>query len=927
MKIKKLFLSLLFTNILYFNIFSAWVDVDGIGKDAINIYPSVDTDYVPDMVLDNNNYAHVVWFTETGAGNTDIFYLKWNGSSWVDADGAGQEAINISNSPAASKYPVIQIDSYGNPHIVWQEGNDIYYLKWNGTSWVDIDGSGQESINVSNTPDIPSRHPSFILDSTNKPHIAWHEGYEEESPLAQIMYATWNGNKWVGADGGNIVPIYNSPYASLWASIAIDSFNRPHIVWSDGDENNREIYYLKWNGSSWVDADGAGQEAINISNTHGYSSWPDIELDSFDNPYIVFEDASERNLEIYFQKWNGTSWVDVDGIGLESRNITNSFANSAVPTVKIDNSGTPHIIWHEGNVETCEIYCLKWNGAAWVDEDGSGKDEMIIFKDFENSEWATMVLDSYGYPHIVWSNGKVLQNHDIFYLKWLPGGISDTPTITPTFTIDLTYAMTPVITPTPQNPCWVDADGAGQEAKIISPGKNPVLMLDSFGKPCISWEEENSIYFLRWNGFYWVDADGAGQEAKKISYSIFNSKYPSLYLDSGDIPGIAWAGGLWVGWQNIYYLRWNGFYWSDIDGDGVESMSVNAPTGGYPQDVNLIYDSFNNPHIVWSDYPENLTWTTKDIFYIKWNGNTWVDVDGSFYESVTLGVNTDGNQIQPNFVLDNLGRPYVVWVMINGGYTALRFLKWNGSSWVDADGAGQESISLPLSYNGYGPSLALDSDGNPHISFYSETGIYYLRWIGNQWVDADGFGIESAKIDNNSFNPIYGYLNNTSLILDNLNRPNICWYDDSEGRDYIYYLRYVCDITTPTITPTHTISPTITITPTISITVTMTITPTITITPTPFPEGFFVVYPNPYDSKKSINKKIIFLNIKPGSTIHIYTISGENVIAIPAKTSIVNWELKNRFGYKVSPGIYYYLYMTPDYEVIEKGKIFIINNN
>ncbi|MFH1282202.1 MAG: hypothetical protein ABII27_00880, partial [bacterium] len=92
---------------------------------------------------------HVVWCT-----NWEICYLKWNGTSWVDADGSGQESINISNNSGDSVEPSLYLDNSGNPYVVWRDftsGNaEIYYLRWNGTSWVDADGTGQESINISN---------------------------------------------------------------------------------------------------------------------------------------------------------------------------------------------------------------------------------------------------------------------------------------------------------------------------------------------------------------------------------------------------------------------------------------------------------------------------------------------------------------------------------------------------------------------------------------------------------------------------------------------------------------------------------------------------------------------------------------------------------------------------------------------------------
>jgi len=990
----KKFLLILIFLMCYINIFSAWVDVDGIGQESKEIFFNNQPNYVPDIALDSNGYPHIVWFSEEVSGNLEIYYLKWNGANWVDADGVGQESINISNTPGISKYPVIQIDSSNNPHIVWQEHGEIYYIKWNGSQWVDIDGVGLESINVSNSPSVESHHPSFVLDSTGKPHIAWHEGNEDEPPLAKIFYATWNGSSWVGADGGPIGAIYNSPYPSLWASIAVDSLNRPHIVWSDGDEKNREIYYLKWNGSAWVDADGVGQESINISNTPLYSSWPDIEIDASGSPHVVYEEVSEGNQEIFYQKWNGTQWVDVDGVGLESRNMTRTYHYSSVPTIKLDITGTPHIAWHEGSVETSELYCLKWNGTQWVDEDGSGRDEMNVSRDFVNSEWSSMVLDNNGYPHLVWSNGVVLKAHGIHYLHWVPGGSSDTPTVTPTFTINTTQAITPVITPTPSNPCWVDADGIGQESKIISPGKKPSLNLDISGNPHIAWQSDDGINYLHWNGIAFVDADGTGQEGKKISYTISNCRSPSLCFDSTNKPCIAFIGGLFTGWESIYYFKWNGNYWADIDGTGNESASIPVPMGGFPQDVCLAIDSNNNPHIAWSDFPADLTWTAKNIYYVKWNGSDWVDADGVSYESITITSDLTENSVEPFLLLDNnnfanivyvvnnystnfsalcflkwngitwvdvdgagteskivfgsgnfkirspvmrfdsFGNPHIVWSGSTQFDSTIRinYLYWNGSQWVDADGAGQESISLPLSNDGYGPSLELDASGNPHISFYSSTGVYYLRWNGNQWVDADGIGTESAKIDNNSFDSQYGYQNNTSLKLDNQGKPNISWYDDSEGMDFIYFMRYVCEMPTPTITQTHTITPSITVTPTITMTytqsLTATITPSFTVTPTltPFPEGFFLVYPNPFNINESRDGKIKFLNTKPNSTIYIYTISGEIVVSIISKTNVVLWDVKNRFGYKVSPGVYYYIYVTDDNEVIEKGKIFIIKN-
>ena len=113
--------------------------------------------------------------------------------------------------------------------------------------------------------------------------------------------------------------------------------------------------------AEWVDADGSGQESINISNTSGWSSVPSLCLDTSGNPHIAWYDDTSGNLEIYYLKWNGSAWVDVDGSGQESINVSNSSWNSFNPSLCLDYAGNPYIAWWEEKTESSDIYCLKWS--------------------------------------------------------------------------------------------------------------------------------------------------------------------------------------------------------------------------------------------------------------------------------------------------------------------------------------------------------------------------------------------------------------------------------------------------------------------------------------------------------------------------------------------------------------------------------------
>jgi len=94
-----------------------------------------------------------------------------------------------------------------------------------------------------------------------------------------------------------------------------------------------------------------------------------------------------------------------------------------------------------------------------------------------------------------------------------------------------------------------------------------------------------------------------------------------------------------------------------------------------------------------------------------------------------------------------------------------------------------------------------------------------------------------------------------------------------------------------------------------------------------FPEGKVIVYPNPYNPAYAKGGALKFINLVPGSRVEIYTISGENVTGLFSPGVSVKWDGKNRFGKKVSPGIYYYVIINLNSQEKTTGKIFILSDN
>ncbi len=129
------------------------------------------------------------------------------------------------------------------------------------------------------------------------------------------------------------------------------------------------------------------------------------------------------------------------------------------------------------------------------------------------------------------------------------------------------------------------------------------------------------------------------------------------------------------------------------------------------------------------------------------------------------------------------------------------------------------------------------------------------------------------------------------------------------------------DTFTPTDSPTITDTPTATPTPTVTNTATVTNTPTITPTPTATLAPF-QVWPNPFNPVYAVNGVLKAYQVPPGSTMTLYTVSGEPVNTVGETNGLILWDGRNKNGHIVSSGIYYYVIQNSG-KLLYRGKLLI----
>ena len=415
------------------------------------------------------------------------------------------------------------------------------------------------------------------------------------------------------------------------------------------------------------------------------SSNPSIALDSNDTPHLTWfthlpdHNDSDIASDIAYVKQYGDNWVTANGGLIENNNMNvsrNGNNRLLVSSIVLDPENNPHFAWIVSSFDESfseKIRYVKWDGNNWLTEDNNIYDPQSKPTTISNntSRRPCIDIDSKGYAHLVWKS-EIFNEHnrfdpDIMYIRW--DGIN-----------------------------WVTVNGeifdystrnANASNTFLNPPVDHQFVLDSNDYPCLVWDIQNSLKFIRWNGSNWVTASGDMYNPKSENSTIYkkHNKYDiQLTIDSNDNPHIAWCtrdSFVLSSTAEISYLKWNGNNWEKYDeteytpgsGDPTTDLDIQVYNS-----MSFTIDSTSKPHFVWSI-------DGNDIFYTKWNGSCWSSVAGEELSKNAKNSNisqSSHKSYSPDLALDSNDNPHIVWSSYRNH---IRYIKWNGKDWVCMDGS------------------------------------------------------------------------------------------------------------------------------------------------------------------------------------------------------------------------------------------------
>jgi len=273
----------------------------------------------------------------------------------------------------------------------------------------------------------------------------------------------------------------------------------------------------------------------------------------------------------------------------------------------------------------------------------------------------------------------------------------------------------------------VDKEGNLHVAYVVDDGaKNPV----KYG----FWDHKTKRWFVM----------TIAQGGSFCSLTLDSQQRPHIaYVDAGTMPG-----------SKLNYARWDGATWK------IQAVPLNAEIIAY--DSSIALDAHDRPSISFYEYtgPRGSNFRVRQRV-VRFNGEYWA------VETV------DGDNQSGKFnsmAIDAQGHVHLAYANVNGMTAGTRYASWDGASWKLQV---LEGLPANQAYVGYSMCLALDREGNPHISYSQYSPPYAIKYavrkLGQWQIDVVD---QVAGV---------GYPDRNSIFVTEAGQPYVSYFDGGRG--------------------------------------------------------------------------------------------------------------------------------------------------
>ena len=510
-------------------------------------------------------------------------------------------------------------------------------------------------------------------------------------------------------------------------SLALEDTGAPVLAFG-GDR----LYLARWQGDEWT------IETVDTGELSA-GAYASLGLDAAGNAHITYQKNDFVTSTVSYAYLDGGTWrretVAAVGLGGES-------------ALALDGSGTPHVLYIDG-LNNALIYAIRTGVEQWQQE---------TVESGGNYRALSLALDTAGNPHISYSSSYDPDERGLRYARKTATGWQ----LTRVDATEIVLESSLVLDSTGKPHIAYSTDYSADELRYarwsgsqwltetvaVSGGRFPSLKLDVDNRPHISYRANNGNYDQRLLKYAWWDddqwqtqtADERGAAGKYSSLALDDAGNPfishfddaagelrvarnqdgnwsrtlvtgsylpgkdtAIALDENDHAHIAYTEGRY---ENIKYAVWDGSHWQ---------LETAIYDRGYGQfyGTALVLDTTNHARIAYRNNSNQLIVSAQSD--TDWTTTTALDVNG---------------RGRISHMTDSSGLSHLLFRQANH---TLHYVWGEGANW-QSEVAINAATSEPIT--GYGPSMALDSQGQPHIVFWDaeKGGLFFASRQNSGWV-------------------------------------------------------------------------------------------------------------------------------------------------------------------------------------------------
>jgi len=278
-------------------------------------------------------------FLKQGEGAESLLLAVWNGAQWSSI-----LPLNFSfENPATGEMNylgALQVQvTQNNALMMAGQGQDgeIWVLQGqvDAAAWAFAPPSPWSKYEIVSDKAMLADLPAVALDSEGRVHLLWSAALAADRPETALYYSCWDGEAWsrptvvLGVEDG----MARSPALALVDGIL-------HAVWSGGATGT--VFYSwayprdAYAASSWSAPYRLGESDV--------ASSPTIAVDLWNRLHVVYAVPLNEGRGIYYTRTddNGESWLDVVRIFDAA---TDHWTGVDHPSVTVDERGMLHVVW------------------------------------------------------------------------------------------------------------------------------------------------------------------------------------------------------------------------------------------------------------------------------------------------------------------------------------------------------------------------------------------------------------------------------------------------------------------------------------------------------------------------------------------------------------------------------------------------------